>query len=185
MTGRERVWIGLTAAGVAALAAYGGRVYAQSIRKPAPAKANSEHALKVITMNTGAYSVNGMDKRSEKIVAAEDMHIVSVSHFIGVQSGVIPSDNGHMLSTSPDNPWVKWENAGTGMEPTGSTDYFAYAGRDYYGECSGIGDVCWQENMPAGCHVLIKKGATLHMHCYAAHGRGNAMFHHAVRIYYW
>jgi hypothetical protein len=90
-----------------------------------------------------------------------------------------------MLSTSPDNPWVKWEKAGTGMEPTGSTEYFAYAGRDYYGECSGIGDVCWQENMPAGCHVLVRKGQTLYMHCYAAHGRGSAMFHHAVRIYYW
>ncbi len=158
MNKETRVVLGMAALGIAALVAYGSRGQAQSARIPAHPAPAREHALKVITMNTGAYTVTGTDKRSEKIIAAEDMHIVSVSHFIGVQSGIIPSDNGHMLSTKPDNPWVKWEKAGTGMEPTGSTDYFAYAGRDYYGECSGIGDVCWQENMPAGCHVPVKKG---------------------------
>ena len=144
-----------------------------------------EHELKVVTINTGAYAVEGTDRRSEKLIAPEDMHIVAISHFIGVQAGITPSDNGHLLSTKPENPWVRWQEAGTGMEPTGTTGYFGYAGRDYYAECSGIGDVCWLESFPAGCHILVRKGETLYMHCYAAHGHGRAMFHHAVRIYYW
>lgn len=59
------------------------------------------------------------DKRSESITADEDMHIVAIEHFIGVSKGGL-SDNGHILSKSPDNPWVKWEEScPTGMEPTG------------------------------------------------------------------
>jgi hypothetical protein len=146
-----------------------------------------ERALKTVTLNTGAYSVPpGADKRSESIVAEEDMHIVSLSHFTGVQTGSCPTDNGHVLSTSPDNPWVKWETAATGMEPTGTEGYFGYCGRDYYSECTGVSDIMWQEQMPAGCHILVRKGETLYMHTYTGNGTGGPrMFHHLVRVYYW
>jgi hypothetical protein len=147
--------------------------------------ATGEHSLSVVTINTGAYPVEGTDRRSQSMVARRDMHIVAISHFIGVQSGITPSDNGHLLSTRPDNPWVKWAHDQTGMEPTGEEGYFGYCGRDYYSECAGIQDVCWLETMPAGCHILVRKGEQLYMHCYASHGRGRAMFHHAVRLYYW
>jgi hypothetical protein len=152
-----------------------------------PKRAPQEHALRTITLNTGAFLVQpGNDKRSEKIVAKQDMHIVAISHFTGVQSGAFPSDNGHVLSTSPDNPWVKWENLATGMEPTGTEGYFGYCGRDYYTECAGIQDVMWQEALPAGCHILVRKGETLYMHCYTGNGTGKpAMYHHLARVYYW
>jgi len=155
--------------------------------KPKRAKPPAEHAVKTITLNTSAFLVQpGADKRSEKIVAKEDMHIVAISHFTGVQSGAFPSDNGHVLSTSPENPWVKWESLATGMEPTGTEGYFGYCGRDYYSECTGITDVMWQEMLPAGCHVLIRKGETLYMHCYTGNGTGHpAMYHHLARVYYW
>ncbi len=186
MTSRGTAWLCVAGAGAAASAVWAAQVGAQPrLRAIAAAQATREHALRVVTINTGAYPVEGTDRRSEKIVATEDMHIVSLSHFIGVQSGIIPSDNGHVLSTNAENPWTKWQKAGTGMEPTGTFGYFGYAGRDYYAECSGIGDVCWQESMPAGCHMLVRKGETLYMHCYASHGLGRAMFHHAVRAYYW
>ncbi len=177
------------AVGLIALACYAGVLGAAQAghQQTAPAGVEvTDHTLKVITLNTGAYPVEGVDCRSESIVAEEDMHIVSVSHFIGVGAGTIPSDNGHILSTLPDNPWQKWADRATGMEPTGTRGYFGYCGRDYYSECAGIGDICWQENMPAGCYVLVEKWQRLYMHCYAAHGHeGPRMFHHAVRVYYW
>jgi hypothetical protein len=143
------------------------------------------HALQSITLNTGAYAVTGLDRRSVSIVAPVDMHIVSISHFTGVQSGTVPSDNGHLLSLLTDNPWEKWANDQTGMEPTGQTGYFGYCGRDYYTECAGIQDVQLLENLPAGTHFLVRKGERLYLHCYACHGQGTRMFHHAVRLYYW
>jgi len=147
-----------------------------------------ERALKVITLNTGAYRVEPakVDKRSIPLAAEEDMHIVALEHFTGVGKGQF-SDNGHMLSTSPENAWVKWEAAGTGMEPTGTKGYFGYCGRDYYSECKGINDVMAYESFPAGTHVLVRRGETLHMHCYAANFSREhpAFFHHAVRVLYW
>jgi hypothetical protein len=158
----------------------------QSIRpeKPVPVR---EHALKTITLNTGAYTVEpGVDRRSESIIVPEDMHIVSISHFTGVQTAGCPTDNGHVLSLSPENPWEKWADAATGMEPTGTQGYFGYCGRDYYSECSGISDIMWQEQMPAGCHVFVPEGATLYMHTYTGNGSGRALaFHHLARVYYW
>jgi hypothetical protein len=150
--------------------------------------AAAEHALKVITLNTGAYKVEPakVDKRSIPLAADEDMHIVALEHFTGVGKGQF-SDNGHMLSTSSENPWVKWEAAGTGMEPTGTKGYFGYCGRDYYSEVNGINDVMAYESLPAGTHVLVRRGETLHMHCYAANFSPGqpALFHHAVRVLYW
>ena len=119
----------------------------------------TEHELRSITLNTGAYTVEPkqIDRRSESIVAAETMHIVAFEHFNGVQRGGW-SDNGHILSLSPENPWVKWEKAGTGMEPTGATGYFGYCGRDYYAEVSGIPDVCVYQPLPAGTCIVVPKG---------------------------
>ena len=144
-------------------------------------------ALKTITLNTGAYIVSpGADRRSEKIVAKQDMHIVMLSHFTGVQTGGFPTDNGHILSTSPENPWEKWADAGTGMEPTGAEGYFGYCGRDYYSECTGISDVLFLEPFPAGTHILVRKGETLWMHTYTGNGTDRPLaFHHCVRVYYW
>jgi hypothetical protein len=155
------------------------------------AKMGTEHALKVVTMNTGPYAIEpsgrtGPDRRSVQLMAVEDMHIVGLSHFTGVQAGTCPSDNGHVLSLKPENPWEKWAEAMTGMEPTGTTGYFGYCGRDYYTEVGGIGDIMWQELMPAGCHILVRKGETLYMHCYAYNPAGDARaFHHMVKVYYW
>jgi hypothetical protein len=161
-------------------------VSAQRQRRDRP-PADQGHALKTITLNTGAYAVEpGTDRRSESIVAAEDMHIVTISHFTGVQTGSFPSDNGHVLSLSPENPWEKWADAATGMEPTGTQGYFGYCGRDYYSECAGIQDIMWQELMPADCHVFVPQGATLYMHTYTGNGTGQGrMFHHLARVYYW
>lgn len=146
-----------------------------------------QHALKAITINTNAYPVapGTVDRRSVKLVAPEDMHIVAIEHFNGVQKGGW-SDNGHLLSLNPDNPWVKWQDAGTGMEPTGATGYFGYCGRDYYTEVSGINDVVMYEVLPATAHFLIPKGATLHLHTYAHNFLETPQaFHHAVRLLYW
>jgi hypothetical protein len=147
-----------------------------------------ERALKAITLNTQAYGVGPAknDKRSMTIVAEEDMHIVALEHFTGVGKGQW-SDNGHILSTSPDNPWVRWEKAATGMEPTGAKGYFGYCGRDYYSECKGINDVMAYESFPGGTHVLVRRGETLHMHCYAANFSPDRPggFHHMVRVLYW
>lgn len=176
---------------VAALAVLGfalhGSVWAQQTGRMPRVRAVEDHPLKTITLNTGAYSVDpGLDRRSEFIVAPEDMHIVSISHFTGVQAGAFPSDNGHVLSTSPDNPWERWADQATGMEPTGTEGYFGYCGRDYYSECSGIGDIMWQEIMPAGCYVLVRAGERLYMHTYTGNGTGAPrMYHHLARIYYW
>ena len=154
---------------------------AQQGSAPADPAMPGQRALKVITLNTQAYRLEATDKRSVKITAEEDMHIVALEHFTGVGGGSF-SDNGHILSTSPDNPWVKWEKAGPGMEPNGTTGYFGYCGRDYYSECAGIDDVMAYETFPAGTHMLIRKGETLYMHCYAA---PKGYFHHAVRVLYW
>ena len=147
-----------------------------------------ERSLRSITFNTHAYGVEGakIDKRSEKITAEEDMHIVALEHFIGVGKGSW-SDNGHVLSASSDNPWVQWEAAGTGMEPTGTPGYFGYCGRDYYSEVAGIGDIMAYESFPAGTHVLVRRGETLHMHCYAHNfsPESTGYFHHMVRVLYW
>jgi len=147
-----------------------------------------EHALKAVTLNTQAYLVGPAkaDKRSMTITAEEDMHIVALEHFTGVGKGSW-SDNGHILSTAPDNPWVKWEKAGTGMEPTGAKGYFGYCGRDYYSECKGINDVMAYESFPSGTHVLVRRGETLYMHCYAANfsPQQPGGFHHMVRVLYW
>jgi len=164
----------------------GSAVLAQQprIRAVAPSEGR---ALKTITLNTGPYTVGpGADRRSVSIVADQDMHIVSLSHFTGVQSGSFPSDNGHVLSTSPDNLWEEWADAPTGMEPTGTKGYFGYCGRDYYAECAGIGDIMWQELIPAGCYVLVRQGETLYMHTYTGNGTGTPRaYHHLVRVYYW
>ena len=151
-------------------------------------RAMESRELKSITLNTGAYLVQtgAIDRRSESIVADETMHIVAIEHFTGVQGGGW-SDNGHILSLRPENPWEKWANAGTGMEPTGAKGYFGYCGRDYYTEVGGIPDVTVYEAFPAGTHVLVPQGATLFMHMYAhnfSQDRPNA-FHHAVRLLYW
>jgi hypothetical protein len=147
-----------------------------------------ERALKSITFNTQAYAVGPakIDKRSISIVAEEDMHVVSLEHFIGVGKGSL-SDNGHILSTKPENPWVAWEQAGTGMEPTGTAGYFGYCGRDYYSEVAGIGDIMAYESFPAGTHVLVRRGETLYMHCYAHNfsPEHQGYFHHMVRVLYW
>lgn len=150
--------------------------------------AGQDRTLKSITFNTHAYGVEPakIDKRSVNITAEEDMHIVALEHFIGVGKGSL-SDNGHILSTKPDNPWVKWEQAGTGMEPTGETGYFGYCGRDYYSEVAGIGDIMAYESFPAGTHVLVRKGETLYVHCYAHNfsPQNTGYFHHMVRVLYW
>jgi len=144
-------------------------------------------ALKSVTINTNAYGVEPkqIDRRSVNITAEEDMHIVGIEHFNGVQRGAW-SDNGHILSLNPDNPWTKYATGGTGMEPTGEKGYFGYCGRDYYSEVGGIGDVGQFEMFPAGTYVLVPAGKKLHMHCYANNFTdGPRMFHHAVRILYW
>ena len=144
-------------------------------------------ALKSVTINTAAYMVpaKGLDRRSEKLVASDTMHIVAIEHFNGVQKGAW-SDNGHILTLSPDNPWVKWQKAGTGMEPTGATGYFGYCGRDYYAEVNGIDDVVLYEPFPAGTHVIVPQGATLYLHTYANNFLNVPQaFHHAVRLLYW
>ena len=161
-----------------------------SVRVPpnAGVRATQSRELKSITLNTGAYFVQpgAVDRRSESIVADETMHIVAIEHFTGVQGGGW-SDNGHILSLRPENPWEKWANAGTGMEPTGAKGYFGYCGRDYYTEVGGIPDVTVYEAFPAGTHVLVPQGAALYMHMYAhnfSQDRPNA-FHHTVRVLYW
>jgi len=147
-----------------------------------------ERALKSITFNTHAYPVQPgtIDKRSIQIVAEEEMHIVALEHFIGVGKGSL-SDNGHILSTKPDNPWVRWEQAGTGMEPTGTTGYFGYCGRDYYSEVAGIGDIMAYETFPADTYVPVRRGETLYVHCYAHNFSPETVgyFHHMVRVLYW
>ena len=147
----------------------------------------SGKALKSVTINTQAYSVepHAVDRRSASITADEDMHIVGIEHFVGVQGGAW-SDNGHILSLSPDNPWTKWADAGTGMEPTAAKGYFGYSGRDYYSEVSGIGDVTQYQMFPAGTYFLVPADAKLFMHCYANNFLdAPKMFHHAVRLLYW
>jgi len=161
-----------------------------SKQSPAPADraVAEQRALKAITLNTSAYSVGPgkIHKRSVKITAKEHMHIVALEHFVGVAKGSL-SDNGHILSTSPDNPWVKWEKAGTGMEPSGTMGYFGYCGRDYYSEVDGVDDVMAYESFPAGTHVLVQGGEALYMHCYAHNfsPENTGGFHHMVRVLYW
>lgn len=62
--------------------------------------------LKAVTINTLAYEVPAgkTDRRSESITTDEDMRVVAIEHFIGISSGGWLSDNGHILSKSPDNP---------------------------------------------------------------------------------
>jgi hypothetical protein len=145
------------------------------------------HELKLITLNTLAYSVkpHEVDRRTETIVAKETMHIVAFEHFTGVALGGW-SDNGHILSLDPANPWEKWAEGGTGMEPTGIEGYFGYCGRDYYSEVSGIPDVTVYEALPGGTHILVPKGAKLYLHTYANNFTDQPRgFHHAVRVLYW
>ncbi|MBN1420175.1 MAG: hypothetical protein JXP34_15455 [Planctomycetes bacterium] len=147
----------------------------------------AEHPLKSITINTQAYTVapGGTDRRTANVVAPEEMHIVAIEHFNGVQKGAW-SDNGHILSLSNENPWVKWQDAGTGMEPTGATGYFGYCGRDYYTEVGGIDAVCQYEAFPSGSHVYVPAGAEVFLHTYANNFRDvSQAFHHAVRLLYW
>jgi hypothetical protein len=146
-----------------------------------------ERALTVVTMNTQAYSVapGTVDRRSISLVAQEEMHIVAIEHFNGVQKGGW-SDNGHVLSLCSENPWTQWQGAGTGMEPTGTAGYFGYCGRDYYSEVAGIDDVMSYEAFPAGTHILVPKGATIYLHTYANNFLSVPQaFHHAVRFLYW
>ncbi len=143
--------------------------------------------LSAVTLNTQAYRIGAraVDTRSEKIIAARDMHVVALEHFTGVQQGRW-SDNGHILSLRDRNPWEAWREAGTGMEPTGEEGYFGYCGRDYYSEASGIQDVMAYETFPAGTYFLVPCGAPLYLHCYAANfGKEPTAFHHAVRVLYW
>ena len=147
----------------------------------------TEKELKSVTMNCMFDGPKGVPtKVSESLVAEEDMHIVAIEHFNGVLGGDF-SDNGHLLSKNPDNPWLKWEAQATKMEPTGTKGYFGYCGRDYYSEVAGIGDVMAYETFPAGCHFLVRKGETLYLHCYGCSyaGREKTDFHHAVRLIYW
>lgn len=147
----------------------------------------ASRSLHSVTLNTRAYWVaaKAVDMRSEKITATREMHIVALEHFIGIQKGRW-SDNGHILSLKDQNPWEKWREAGTGMEPTGEEGYFGYCGRDYYAEVSGLQDVMAYEPFPAGTHFLVPAGATLYLHCYASNfGEQPTAFHHAVRILYW
>jgi hypothetical protein len=146
-----------------------------------------EKELRSITINTMPYTVppKEIDRRSESVTADEDMHIVAIEHFIGVSSGGFPTDNGHILSKSPDNPWVKWKEKGTGMELTGTKGYFGYCGRDYYSEVGGINEICAYENFPSG-YFLVKKGEKIYMHCYAGnYSDKKVSFHHCVRLIYW
>ena len=149
----------------------------------------AERELKVVTLNTSAYEVSAKtsDKRSESITADEDMHIVALEHFIGVSGRGYYSDNGHILSKNPDNPWVKWAAPHpSGMEPTGAKGYFGYCGRDYYSEVSGISDILFYESFPSGHYFLVRKGEKLYMHCYAGNFTEKTVgFHHAVRVIYW
>jgi hypothetical protein len=43
------------------------------------------------------------------------------------------------------------------------------------------------ETLPAGTHVLVRKGETLYMHCYAHNfsPERKGYFHHMVRVLYW
>ncbi|MBI4603679.1 MAG: hypothetical protein HY721_17130 [Planctomycetes bacterium] len=152
-----------------------------------PEGGRPERVLKAITINTQAYTVapGAVDRRSASLVAPEDMRIAAIEHFTGVQKGGW-SDNGHILSLRPENPWSEWQAAGTGMEPTGATGYFGYCGRDYYTEVGGIGDVTSYEALPAGTHVLVPRGAALYQHTYASNFLSTPQaFHHAVRLLYW
>ena len=176
----------LVATTVAAVLVYNHGSRAQP-GKRAPIAAVGGHQLKSITLNTGAYLVQPgkIDRRSESIVAGRDMHIVAIEHFTGVQGGAF-SDNGHILSLDVANPWEKWADAGTGMEPTGAEGYFGYCGRDYYAEVSGIPDVTVYEPFPSGTHFLVPAGSSLYMHMYAHNFlQKPAAFHHAVRVLYW
>jgi len=157
----------------------------QRSSRPAEPAGWEGRALKSVTLNTGKYMVSkGVnDRRSVKITAEEDIHIVALEHFVGVSRGAF-SDNGHILSTKPENVWLM-ERGAPGMEPNGTTGYFGYCGRDYYSECAGIGDVTAYERFPAGTHVLIRKGETLYMHCCGAPGPQNGQFHNMVRVLYW
>ena len=153
-----------------------------------PAGSSVDKPLQSVTINTQAYAVKpgGVDRRSADITAERDMHIVGIEHFTGVQGGAW-SDNGHILSLSDANPWTKFADAGTGMEPTGAKGYFGYSGRDYYTEVGGIGDVVQYEMLPAGTHFFVPRGKKLHLHMYACNFSGDQakMFHHAVRLLYW
>ena len=159
---------------------------------PAEPAALREHALKCITLNTRGYGLERpkkkTDKRSISITAEEDMHIVALEHFIGNSWGGF-GDNGHVLSTSPENPWVKWEKAESGMEPTGTRGYFGYCGRDYYCLAGGIADIMAYQPFPAGTHVLVRKGETLYLHCYAHLSSKcespTGAAHHKVEVFYW
>lgn len=144
-------------------------------------------ALKSVTINTQAYTVagKGVDLRSVGIAARQDMHIVGIEHFTGVQGGAW-SDNGHMLSLREENPWSKWGKASTGMEPSAQEGYFGYCGRDYYSEVGGIDDVMAYEMFPAGTHVFVPAGKKIYMHCYANNFLDQPKaFHHTVRLLYW
>jgi hypothetical protein len=146
-----------------------------------------ERPLKSVTINTGAYRVipTEIDRRSVELAAPERMHIVAIEHFNGVQKGGW-SDNGHLLSLRPENPWVRWQEAGTGMEPTGETGYFGYCGRDYYTEVGGIDDIVSYEAFPTGTFFLVPEGETLYLHTYAHNFLDTPQaFHHAVRLLYW
>ena len=67
------------------------------------------------------------------------------------------------------------------MEPTGTTGYFGYCGRDYYSEVGGITDFTTYEAFPSGTHILVPKGATLYLHTYANNFLDKPQaFHHAV-----
>ena len=146
----------------------------------------AERELRSMTINSLIdVPPRGTERWSENLVAGEDMHIVSLEHFIGVGKGGW-SDNGHILSKNPDNPWIRWEDKPTGMEPTGTGGYFGYCGRDYYTEVGGITDVNTYESFPAGHHFLIENEEVLYMHCYASNfTEGPVAFHHAVRVIFW
>ncbi|MGQ9589415.1 MAG: hypothetical protein ACUVYA_03875 [Planctomycetota bacterium] len=170
------------AAALAAALVSGCTIHTQNILVNFP-----ERPIQSITMNTQAYTVEprAVDRRSIELEAPEDLHIVAIEHFIGVQAGGY-SDNGHLLSLDPENPWTKWSEAGTGMEPTGSKGCFGYCGRDYYSEVSGIADIELYEPFPSGSYVLVPKGAKLYLHTYANNFRDTPQaFHHTVRLLYW
>ena len=75
------IWVALTAVVVLVAVGMASKTGPASTGQPAPA----ERALKSVTLNTAAYAVGPakIDKRSVRITADDDMHIVALEHFTG------------------------------------------------------------------------------------------------------
>ena len=75
------IWVALTAAAVLVAMGMAEKTDPASTQQPAPA----ERSLETVTLNTAAYAVGPakIDKRSVRITADDDMHIVALEHFTG------------------------------------------------------------------------------------------------------